>query len=67
MLSLLSDREKEVVSLVADGCTSAEVGKILGITQKTVSRHRARILEKLSLDTTVDLVKFAIRNGLSVL
>ena len=66
-LSLLSEREKEVIALVADGQRSTEVGKILGITARTVSRHRARIAEKLGMDTTVHLVKFAIRNGLTEL
>ena len=66
-LEMLSDREREVVSLVADGYTSEEVGNVLGITAKTVSRHRARIMEKLQINTTVDLVKFAIRNRLSSL
>ncbi len=66
-LASLSERERQVTQLVADGHTSTEVGDILGITTKTVSRHRARIMEKLSLSNTVDLVKFAIRNGLSSL
>ena len=61
----LSEREKQVITLVAEGYTSEEVGEILGITAKTISRHRARIMEKLQLDSTVDLVKFAIRNGLA--
>lgn len=61
----LTEREKQVIRLVAEGHTSEEVGEILGITTKTISRHRARILEKLDLDSTVDLVKFAIRNGLA--
>lgn len=61
----LSDREKQVIQLVADGHTSEEVGEFLGITAKTVSRHRARIMDKLEMNSTVDLVKFAIRNGLS--
>lgn len=61
----LSEREKQVIKLVAEGYTSEEVGEFLGITAKTISRHRARILEKLKLDSTVDLVKFAIRNGLA--
>jgi DNA-binding NarL/FixJ family response regulator len=66
-LGNLSEREKQVVKLVADGYNSSEVGEDLGITTKTVSRHRARILDKLGLETTVGLVKFAIRTGLSKL
>ena len=56
-----------MIQLVADGHTSEEVEEKLGITTKTVSRHRARILDKLEMQSTVDLVKFAIRNGLSEL
>ncbi|NQS92078.1 MAG: response regulator transcription factor [Chloroflexi bacterium] len=60
--NVLSDREIQVIKLVADGLTSEEVGENLGITSKTVSRHRARIMDKLEINSTVDLVKFAIRN-----
>ena len=61
----LSEREIQVIQLVAEGYTSEEVGEKLGITSKTVSRHRARIMEKLEINTTVEMVKFAIRNKLT--
>lgn len=64
-LQKLSKREIEVIQLVSEGLTSEEIGKQLGITSKTVSRHRARIMEKLDISSTVGLVKFAIRTELA--
>lgn len=63
-LDALSDRERQVVELVAEGLTSHEVGEQLGISPKTVSRHRERIMRKLNLHSSTELVKFAIRTGL---
>lgn len=63
-LNVLSQREQQVVKLVAEGYRSAAVGEVLGITTRTVSRHRARIMEKLELGTTADLVRYAIKVGL---
>jgi len=63
-LQLLSMREKEVIQLVAQGYRSAEIGETLGITTRTISRHRERIMEKLNLNSSADLVRFAIRTGL---
>lgn len=63
-LALLTEREKQVIELVADGLTSTQIGEVLGISPKTVSRHRERIMNKLDLRTCPDLVKFAIRTGL---
>ncbi|MBN2501002.1 MAG: hypothetical protein JXB38_09520 [Anaerolineales bacterium] len=63
-LEILSKREKEVLTLVAQGMTSPEIGEKLGISPKTVSRHRERIMKKLGTSNVADLVKFAIRTGL---
>jgi DNA-binding NarL/FixJ family response regulator len=63
-LELLSDRELEVLTKVADGLTSQQVGEALGISHNTVSRHRDRIMHKLDCHTHSDLVRFAIRTGL---
>jgi DNA-binding CsgD family transcriptional regulator len=63
-LEILSKREKEVLTLVAQGMTSPEIGEKLGISPKTVSRHRERIMKKLDTSNVADLVKFAIRTGL---
>ncbi|HSO26891.1 MAG TPA: response regulator transcription factor [Anaerolineales bacterium] len=63
-LDELSKRERQVVELVAEGLTSNEVGEQLGISPKTVARHRERIMHKLNLHSSTELVKFAIRTGL---
>lgn len=63
-LDVLSRRERQVVELVADGLTSPQIGDQLGISPKTVARHRERIMSKLNLHSSAELVKFAIRTGL---
>lgn len=63
-LESLSERERQVVELVADGMTNIEIGEALGISPKTVARHRERIMGKLNLHSCAELVKFAIRTGL---
>lgn len=63
-LEVLSDRERQVLELVADGLTNPQIGEQLGISYKTVARHRERIMNKLNLHSSAELVKFAIRTGL---
>ena len=63
-VELLTSREREVVSLLALGHTNAEVGGRLHISEKTVETHRMHVLEKLSLQTRADLVRFALEHGL---
>ena len=63
-LEVLSDRERQVLELVADGLTNPQIGEQLGISFKTVARHRERIMNKLNLHSSAELVKFAIRTGL---
>jgi len=60
----LSPRESEIVKLVAEGMTSKEIAELLVISEKTVERHRANVLEKLNLRDRVDLTRYAIRRGL---
>jgi DNA-binding NarL/FixJ family response regulator len=60
----LTPRESEVVKLVAEGHTSREIAEHLVISEKTVDRHRANILEKLGMRDRVDLTRYAIRRGL---
>jgi DNA-binding NarL/FixJ family response regulator len=60
----LTPRESEVVKLVAEGHTSREIAERLVISEKTVDRHRANILEKLGMRDRVDLTRYAIRRGL---
>jgi len=63
-LEVLSDREQQVLELVAQGMTNPQIGDELGISPKTVARHRERIMNKLNLHSCTDLVKFALRTGL---
>jgi DNA-binding NarL/FixJ family response regulator len=63
-LRQLSRREIQVLEYVAQGLTNPEIGQRLGISPKTVARHRERIMSRLDLHSSVELVKFAIRTGL---
>lgn len=60
----LSEREREVLKMVALGHTSAEIAEQLDLSPKTVETYRARGMEKLGLRTRAALVKFALQNGL---
>jgi len=59
----LTNREKEVLKLIAEGKSNKEIGDDLFISVHTVERHRANIMAKLSLRGTADLVKYAIQKG----
>jgi len=63
--SHLSDREIEVLGLVSQGKTFKEIGGILLISQKTVSTYRSRILIKLHLRNTVELIRYAVDQGMT--
>jgi DNA-binding NarL/FixJ family response regulator len=56
----LTDREQEVLSLIADGHTNAEIGLSLGISAKTVDKHRAAIMRKLGITTRAGLVRYVL-------
>jgi DNA-binding NarL/FixJ family response regulator len=60
----LTPREEEVTKLIAEGHTTKEIAALLVLSEKTVERHRANILEKLGLRDRVDLTRYAIRRGL---
>ena len=60
----LSDREKEVLKLLAEGRSNREIAELLSLSAKTVMAHRANIMEKLDIHNRTELVKFAIRVGL---
>jgi DNA-binding NarL/FixJ family response regulator len=60
----LSEREREVLQLLALGYTNQEIGKKLYISVRTVDTHRAHIMRKLGLDTRAELVLFALAHGL---
>jgi two-component system response regulator NreC len=63
-LELLTEREIELLSHLADGATNNEIADTLHISPKTVSRHRENIMKKLNLRNRTELVKFAIRKGI---
>jgi len=60
----LSEREREVLQLVAEGRSSKEVAELLSISPATVETHRAHILQKLQLHNTVEVVRYATRRGI---
>ncbi|WP_320777488.1 response regulator transcription factor [Streptomyces sp. CRN 30] len=60
----ITEREEEILKLVAEGHTSKEIGDILFISIKTVERHRANLLQKLGLRDRLELTRYAIRVGL---
>jgi DNA-binding NarL/FixJ family response regulator len=63
-VSPLTDRERQVLQLVAEGKTSKEVATILGISVKTAESHRTNMMEKLDIHDTAGLVRYAIQSGL---
>ena len=64
-LSLLTNREREVLGLIADGKTVKEIASQLNLSPKTVEAHRQNIMQKLEINNTAGLVKYAIREGLT--
>lgn len=63
-LNELTDREREVLSRLADGASNQEIADALTISHKTVGRHRENIMHKLNLHSRTELVKYAIRKGI---
>jgi DNA-binding NarL/FixJ family response regulator len=63
-LGKLSAREREVLQLLAEGRTGAEIAARLALSQKTVETYRARLVEKLGIRDVAGLVKFAIQRGI---
>ncbi|HLF75757.1 MAG TPA: response regulator transcription factor [Anaerolineales bacterium] len=63
-LEVLSERERGVLEMVAQGLTNQQIGEKLELSPKTIARHRERIMSKLNLHTRVELVRFAISSGL---
>ena len=60
----LSDREYQVLRMIGAGRTVSEIGAELGLSVKTVSTYRSRILEKLQLRTSAELIHYAVINAL---
>jgi DNA-binding NarL/FixJ family response regulator len=66
-LILLTDRQREVLQLIAEGHTTKEIAHILSISIKTVETHRGHIMQRLNTYDVASLVKIAIRTGLVIL
>jgi DNA-binding NarL/FixJ family response regulator len=60
----LTDREREILTLVAEGHTNREIAEALFISVKTVETHKANIMEKLNLHKRAELVRYAIKKGM---
>jgi DNA-binding NarL/FixJ family response regulator len=63
--AILSDRESQVLQLVAEGRSTKEIAGELNITSKTVDTHRQHIMDKLGIRTIAELTKYAVREGLT--
>ena len=61
---MLSDREFQVMQMMAGGKTLAEIAETLSLSAKTVSTYRTRLLEKMKLKTNAEIIRYAIENGL---
>lgn len=60
----LTNREREVLSLAAQGCNAAEIAQKLSISTRTAETHRANLMRKLDLHTQTDLIRYALRRGI---
>lgn len=63
-IDLLTTREREVLQMIAEGKTNKEIATTLHLSVYTVEAHRGRVMEKLNLHSTGELVRFALRSGL---
>jgi len=63
-VSVLTDREREVLQLIAEGLSSKEIAGVLSVSLKTVDSHRSNLMEKLDIHKVSGLVRFAVRAGL---
>ncbi len=61
----LTARERQVLRLAAEGCTNADIATRLSISVRTAETHRARLMRKLELKTYTDLVRYAMRRGIT--
>jgi len=61
---MLSSREREILRLVAEGKTNAEIGEKLFLSARTVETHRAALMHKIGFKNPIDLVRYALRHGL---
>ncbi len=62
---VLTNREREILKLLADGKSSKEIGELLFISLRTVQNHRANMMKKLKMRRATDLIKYAVQKGYS--
>jgi DNA-binding NarL/FixJ family response regulator len=63
--SVLTSRQREVLQLVAEGCTAKEIAKVLKLSVKTAVFHKVAIMQKLGLHSTAELTRYAIETGIA--
>ena len=63
-IDLLTSREREILTMIAEGKTNKEIANTLNLSVYTVESHRGSVMEKLNLHNTGDIVRFALRNGM---
>ena len=63
--TVLTGREREVLQMIAEGATSVQIAARLHVSEKTISTHRRKIMNKLNIHSVSGLTKFAVREGLS--
>ena len=61
---LLTDREREVLQLLAEGKSNKEAAAILGVSPYTIETHRQNLMQKLGLHTTAEIVLYAVRKAI---
>ena len=67
VFSVLTDREREVLQLLAEGKTTKEIAGKLSVSFKTIETHRKQIMDKLNINSIAELTKYAVREGISTL
>ena len=65
VFSVLTEREREVLQMIAEGQSTKDIGGEIGVSVKTVETHRHNIMEKLNLHSVAELTKYAIREGIT--
>ena len=60
----LTERERQILKMIADGCTNQQIAQLLCLSVKTVQAHRGHLMEKLNMHDRTELVKYAIRKGI---
>jgi DNA-binding NarL/FixJ family response regulator len=66
-LQELTPREREILQLIAEGSTSGQIAEVLGVSTKTVEKHRQNIAKRLGTSSLAELVKYAVREGMTPL